>query len=908
MTIILMYTLKHTSYVYACSTVFGLDSVEFALAEVFSANVSLEAGGLTMDTMSLLSDAVGTLRHHLGEGEENSVTREAEEDLRACRILIHKQKKIEIDAKKRTELLPRLGLVHSFDRDSRELQVKVNNSSADFIAKLIASAAATATATGGSGAESKEGSAVAVELEGGLEGDGDVELHREVGQDLDDELYTIPYDHPKLVWYATPEFLERLETQPDGSGLKKHEQAVSVKVRSLKVHTRGHNSRGKTPPVSPSGRIGSSYLSPAVTPSDGERPLSNYGRGAYSTNNAYSTYTSSIKNVEINTPFKPKSRNRAVSSGSRGGSSPRRESRDAGSVSSRNSSLYDVEEEEEDPRYMGSGGRTAQDPDARMSNNEHIARNAGVPTFAESLAAYNAVPAASLHAGREDDDDESASGVYPPATLEEALERIKQQQQKEQELEDGEGDCEDDGGGDETGRGNVAELHSPVRVVLPSEQFQVRGNSATRDKHEIEAGADDGSQRTISTEDGSVSKEKENGKEEEGELRAPSPIEKEDSGAEQAQTKTKSGEVEDRARANLVKLKLSQEKEKEKTDPMPIGGIGESSSAGQPVPVLVVVLPGLSLDQWDCAYLCSYLEAQGLPNAAAACRTHDIDGATAEHLGREGWLEIEAGSAVERAKTLAAIGRAVSAAASTQSQGSPTSVENNPSDQSSGNSPKTKTKNARKVKIAGESKSTGEGDEERERGESSSSSGANARTGSSNETSSVPDLSPSRNRSPTLLGRLWGSISGQGSGTNSPEKTPEKHQLSGSHPAMAIRVASPKQQHPKVVAAGVQAAMEHAAGQVGHGGGYEDSDGDDGEYNDNNDNDNQCASTGASNIDRKGDRKSDRAGSGGASHTFMVHRYDSAKSDKKQGGHTAKVAPHDSPGKVGGRKVVPLEY
>ncbi len=60
-----------------CSTIFGLDSVEFTLAEVFVSGISKSARGLSMELSHLLSDAT-----------EHELTKNALEDLRAVRTLI----------------------------------------------------------------------------------------------------------------------------------------------------------------------------------------------------------------------------------------------------------------------------------------------------------------------------------------------------------------------------------------------------------------------------------------------------------------------------------------------------------------------------------------------------------------------------------------------------------------------------------------------------------------------------------------------------------------------------------------------------------------------------------------------------------------------------------------------------
>ena len=45
---------------------FGLGSVQFALAEVFCANILQEARGVNVNVMNLLGDAVGVLTSELG--------------------------------------------------------------------------------------------------------------------------------------------------------------------------------------------------------------------------------------------------------------------------------------------------------------------------------------------------------------------------------------------------------------------------------------------------------------------------------------------------------------------------------------------------------------------------------------------------------------------------------------------------------------------------------------------------------------------------------------------------------------------------------------------------------------------------------------------------------------------------
>lgn len=59
-----------------CSTLFGLDSVEFTLAEVFVSGISKNARGLSMELRHLLSDATSTLVYKLGI--EHELTKNAQ--------------------------------------------------------------------------------------------------------------------------------------------------------------------------------------------------------------------------------------------------------------------------------------------------------------------------------------------------------------------------------------------------------------------------------------------------------------------------------------------------------------------------------------------------------------------------------------------------------------------------------------------------------------------------------------------------------------------------------------------------------------------------------------------------------------------------------------------------------------
>lgn len=192
------------------STLFGLDSVEFALAEVFVCGISKSARGLSMELSHLLSDATSTLVFKLGI--EHELTKNAQEDLRAVRTLIQFQKNSEKEKKARSLLLPRLGLVHGFDILTRNMEIKLNNTDMHRLHDVVAS--------------------------------GDVLRQGEINF-VDFEL---SFDHPKLEWYASEELRRQLEAEDGDEGEDDGDTDAHVQklVRSLKRNKGGGSSRATT--------------------------------------------------------------------------------------------------------------------------------------------------------------------------------------------------------------------------------------------------------------------------------------------------------------------------------------------------------------------------------------------------------------------------------------------------------------------------------------------------------------------------------------------------------------------------------------------------------------------------------------------------------------------------------------
>jgi tetratricopeptide (TPR) repeat protein len=202
-----------------CSTIFGLDSVEFALAEVFVSGISKSARGLSMELSHLLSDATSTLVYKLGI--EHELTKNAQEDLRAVRTLIQYQRNSEKEKKARSLLLPRLGLVHGYDILTRSMEIKLNNTDMHRLQEVVSSGEA-----------------------------------RRRGE-IDFVDFELSYDHPKLEWYSSAELRRQLEREEgdsgdeDGTGAKGNTDAhVEKLVRSLRKkrggggHSSAHNREG----------------------------------------------------------------------------------------------------------------------------------------------------------------------------------------------------------------------------------------------------------------------------------------------------------------------------------------------------------------------------------------------------------------------------------------------------------------------------------------------------------------------------------------------------------------------------------------------------------------------------------------------------------------------------------------
>ena len=148
-----------------CSTSFGPGSVEHALAQVFAINVLQEARGMNIDLMNALGDAVGVLTKELGPSDKNTL--EAQEDLQAVRVLIHSNQVKEKDNRSRSKLLPLLGKVVSYDKDTRMVTACYNTTSQE---KMNDPLSPRCTLQFG---------------------------------DFEDQVKQIPFDHPKLDWYAT---------------------------------------------------------------------------------------------------------------------------------------------------------------------------------------------------------------------------------------------------------------------------------------------------------------------------------------------------------------------------------------------------------------------------------------------------------------------------------------------------------------------------------------------------------------------------------------------------------------------------------------------------------------------------------------------------------------------------------
>ena len=155
----------------AAKDIFGENSIPYAEAKVFAANIFSVARVNSTRVKKLLEDAVKLLK---SKKPADILTSEAQQDLNAVTILAKLKANDEEDIETRKALVPRLAKVQSYNEDLHMLTVASNKHDAQTLEIVDEDAAP---------------------------------------EETDNTIQNIPYDHPKLLWFATPSMVSADETE-----------------------------------------------------------------------------------------------------------------------------------------------------------------------------------------------------------------------------------------------------------------------------------------------------------------------------------------------------------------------------------------------------------------------------------------------------------------------------------------------------------------------------------------------------------------------------------------------------------------------------------------------------------------------------------------------------------------------